>query len=79
MNSDEYGFVRHCELQNLAGQAVSVDMIDGLQNILPAGTPRLLQSGSSNLIDAYKWTELDESSGLAFFTLNSGITDPANR
>jgi hypothetical protein len=75
MNSDEYGFVRHCELQNLAGQAVSVDMIDGLQNILPAGTPRLLQSGSSNLIDAYKWTELDESSGLAFFTLNSGITD----
>jgi hypothetical protein len=75
MSSDEFGFVRHCELQNLSDQTVRVDLLDGLQNILPAGTPRLLQSSSSNLIDAYKWTEYDNSSKLGLFTLNSGITD----
>ena len=75
MSSDEFGFVRHCELQNMSDQIVSVDLLDGLQNILPAGTPRTLQSSSSNLIDAYKWTEFDKESKLALFTLNSGITD----
>ncbi|MDX8381194.1 MAG: hypothetical protein R8M14_03700 [Ghiorsea sp.] len=72
---ETYGFVRRCEFINLGQKAVEVDMVDGLQNILPAGTPRALQLGSSNLIDAYKWTELDEASGLAMFTLYSGITD----
>jgi len=75
--SDEYGFVRNCELNNLGGTGVSVDMVDGLQNILPAGTPRFVQTNSSNLVDAYKWTELDQQSGVAFFTLYSGITDRA--
>ena len=75
--SAEYGFVRDCELQNLDGAAVEVDILDGLQNILPAGTPRFTQTNSSNLVDAYKWTELDAESGLAFLTLYSGITDRA--
>jgi len=74
-NSDTYGFVRDCELQNISDQPVSLDLIDGLQNILPAGTPRKIQSISSNLVDAYKWNELDEETGLAFFSLYSGITD----
>ena len=79
--SDTYGFVRQCELENLsensADKPLSVELIDGFQNILPAGTPRFTQANSSNLVDAYKWTELDESTGLAFFTLFSGITDRA--
>ncbi len=77
MTSDSYGFVRQCELQNLGENSVSVNMVDGLQNILPAGTPRFVQTNSSNLVDAYKWTELDRQSGMAFFTLYSGITDRA--
>ena len=76
-SSDSYGFVRTCELQNLGENTVSVDMVDGLQNILPAGTPRFVQTNSSNLVDAYKWTELDQHSGLALFALYSGITDRA--
>ena len=52
-------------------------MVDGLQNILPAGTPSFTQANSSNLVDAYKWTELDDATGLALFTLYSGITDRA--
>ncbi len=77
VTSDSYGFARQCELQNLGNQSISVDMIDGLQNVLPAGTPRFAQTNTSNLVDAYKWTELDEATGLALFTLYSGITDRA--
>ena len=75
--SDNYGFVRQCEVQNLGGTKAKVDLIDGLQNILPAGTPTFTQANSSNLVDAYKWSELDESTGLAFLTLYSKITDRA--
>lgn len=77
MTSDQYGFCRQCELVNLSEQDVSVKMIDGLQNVLPAGTPRFTQTVSSNLVDAYKWTELDQNTGLAMFTVYSGITDRA--
>ncbi|MGB5397843.1 MAG: hypothetical protein WBN96_11895 [Gammaproteobacteria bacterium] len=73
--SERYGFARQCELENLGNEHVSVDMVDGLQNILPAGTPRYIQTNSSNLVDAYKWTQLEEQTGMALFTLNSAITD----
>lgn len=75
--SEEYGFVRQCEIENLSDAAANVEVLDGFQNILPAGTPRYTQANSSNLVDAYKWTELDESTGLVLFTLYSGITDRA--
>ena len=75
--SAEHGFVRDCELQNTGSASTRVDVVDGLQNILPAGTPRFTQTNSSNLVDAYKWTELDEETGLVFLTLYSGITDRA--
>ena len=77
VTSDEFGFARQCELENLGGEAVRVELVDGLQNVLPAGTPRFTQTNSSNLVDAYKWTELDEETGLALFSLYSGITDRA--
>jgi len=75
--SAEFGFIRQCELENLGTGALQVEVVDGLQNILPAGTPAFAQTNTSNLVDAYKWTELDESTGLAFLTLYSGITDRA--
>ena len=39
--SDSYGFVRQCELENLGNSNISADVLDGLQNILPAGTPTI--------------------------------------
>jgi hypothetical protein len=75
--SEKYGFVRQCQLENLSNDDIQLEMIDGFQNVLPAGTPRFTQTNSSNLVDAYKWTELDPTTGLAFFTLYSGITDKA--
>ena len=77
MTSDQFGFVRHCELVNNGRRRTRVDILDGLQNILPAGTPLLAQTNSSNLVDAYKWTELDEATDLGVFTLYSGISDRA--
>ena len=77
LTSDSYGFVRRCELENLGKQDCKVELIDGLQNILPAGTPRFAQTNTSNLVDAYKWNELVEDKGLALYALYSGITDRA--
>ena len=75
--SAEHGFVRHAELVNLGAMTRNIEIVDGLQNLLPAGTPIFTQTNSSNLVDAYKWTELDEATGLAFLTLYSGISDRA--
>jgi len=77
MTSDQFGFVRHCELENPGKRAASVQVLDGLQNLLPAGTPQMAQANSSNLVDAYKWSELDEATGLGVFALYSGISDRA--
>jgi hypothetical protein len=75
--SDSFGFVRQCELQNVGDRSVTAEIVDGLQNVLPAGAPAHVQASASNLVNAYKWTELDEATGLAFLTLYSGITDRA--
>lgn len=75
--SDSFGFSRSVDLKNIGEQPAQVAVIDGLQNVLPAGTPRFTQAQSSNLVDAYKWTELDDQTGLALYTLYSAITDRA--
>lgn len=77
LTSDKYGFVRRSELANLGSKRQEVELIDGLQNILPAGTPRFAQTNTSNLVDAYKWNELVERQRLGLFTLYAGITDRA--
>ena len=75
--SERYGFVRHCELINTGELAVRVELVDGLRNLLPAGTPIGSQTNASNLVDAYKWSELHEGVDLGLYTLYSGITDRA--
>ena len=42
--SEAYGFVRQCELSNLGEHGIRLELVDGLQNILPAGTPLPLPS-----------------------------------
>ncbi|MFT4604207.1 MAG: hypothetical protein ACI9W4_000936, partial [Rhodothermales bacterium] len=76
-SSDEFGFVRESELENTGASDCRLEVVDGLQNLLPASAPRFAQTNSSYLVDAYKWTEKDEETGLAMFTLFSGITDKA--
>ena len=52
--SSQYGFVRKCELENFGSQALAIELVDGLQNMLPAGAPPFVQANSSNLLNAYK-------------------------
>jgi hypothetical protein len=75
--SDRYGFVRQAELLNTGDSERRVDVLDGLQNLLPAGTPLGVQTNASNLVDAYRWSELDASTGLALYTVYAGISDHA--
>lgn len=75
--SEAYGFVRECQLENSGDNNATIEVLDGLRNLLPAGTPAATQTNASNLVDAYKWTELDPKTGLALYTLYSQITDRA--
>lgn len=74
-SADRFGIVREASLTSL-GQALELEIVDGVLNLLPADTPRALQNRASNLIDAYKWNEL-EPSGLATYSLYAKISDRA--
>ena len=75
--SGRYGVVRTARLTNLGDGPCHVDLLDGLQNLLPAGVTTQLQATMSNLLDAYKRSELDPATGLGLFTLSSTLTDVA--
>ncbi len=78
MNSDRYGFIKRSEISNLDKQStVYARVADGLQNILPYGVNRTLQSNMSTLVDGYKKCELHEETGLGIYTLSSILTDKA--
>ena len=75
MTSERFGFVRRTAILNLAPGAVELDVVDGIQNVLPDGLTRAFQMEFSTLADAYKESELDPSSGLALFRLSAIPTD----
>lgn len=76
---EKFGFVKTTWLQNISasGAAVHVELLDGLQNILPANVGSTTQNAFSCLLDAYKRNELEHETGLGIFTLNSTLTDLA--
>lgn len=76
-NSDQYGFIKYSILSNLSKEEVTMEVIDGIRNILPYGVNRMLQSNMSTLVDGYKKCELHESTGLGIYTLSSILTDKA--
>ena len=64
MPAGQWGWVRRATLRNDGTEPVSVEMIDGLQNVLPSGVEQKTQNVFSTLVDAYKKTET-----LSFATL----------
>ncbi|MDG1278847.1 MAG: hypothetical protein P8O16_16315 [Algoriphagus sp.] len=76
-SSNKFGFVRKCKLVNNSKETLKVELVDGIQNVLPYGVDPGLQQSSSNLIDAYKKTELIGESHLGLFTLSAIIVDKA--
>ncbi len=77
LNSDKFGFVKETKLFNRGEEAVQVNIVDGMRNILPYGVNRGLQTNMSTLVDGYKQSELIEAAGLGIFTLSSILTDKA--
>jgi len=71
MTSDRFGFVRRSALANLAAEPVGIDLLDGIQNLLPHGLTRRFQMEYSTLADGYKENELEPETGLGLFKLGS--------
>ncbi len=76
-NSHRFGFVRTAELHNHSDKDYAITLLDGLQNLMPHGVPSELQAKTSNLVDAYKRSELEPTSGLGIFALSATIVDKA--
>jgi hypothetical protein len=74
---ETYGFVRTAKLKNLTSASQHIELLDGLQNILPDGVTRRFQLEYSTLVDGYKRAELELSSGLGIFQLTSVPVDRA--
>ena len=75
--SDRFGFVKTTWLENGSTSHCSVSLVDGLQNLLPYGATTALQTTFSNLLNAYKRSELETETGLGIFSLSSTLTDLA--
>ncbi len=74
---EKFGFIRSCELLNLDDSPTSVEITDGLQNMLPSGLGKDFQLRYSNLADAYKKAERLSDSSLGIYYLSSIPTDRA--
>jgi len=76
-SSNKYGFVKKSEIHNHSDKECKISVLDGLQNIMPYGVNTDLQATTSNLVDAYKRSELHENSGIGIFALSAIIVDKA--
>ncbi len=76
-NSDKYGWIKRSELKNTGHENIRVGFLDGIRNIIPWGVDYAFQNEYSNLLDAYKKSELLQDSSLALFMLSSIPVDRA--
>ncbi len=76
-NSDEFGFVKTSKIFNHTGSALKINLLDGIQNILPAGVERIFQVAFSTLADAYKKNELLPENRIGIYSLSSIPVDKA--
>lgn len=76
-SSKVYGFVKKSALVNTSDKDFRITLLNGLQNIMPYGVPSDLQRSTSNLVDAYKRSELEPESGTGIFALSAIIVDKA--
>ncbi|MBQ7419464.1 MAG: hypothetical protein IJV17_01845 [Prevotella sp.] len=74
---DRFGFQREVTLVNLGTETVNLEVLDGIQNVMPCGVPSALYQASSNLVNAYKQTQLEPQTGMGLFCLSAIIIDRA--
>ncbi len=72
--SDRFGWVRTVSLLNCGNEALTVAIVDGLLDVMPWGIGVPFQQQMSNLGNAYRRSEIDES-GIGVYTLEALIVD----
>lgn len=75
--SERYGFVKRSVLKNENEEIVDIEILDGIQNIIPYGVGEAIQTSTSNLVDAYKKSELEADTALGIYALSAIIVDKA--
>ncbi|MEM7655626.1 MAG: hypothetical protein AAF399_05810, partial [Bacteroidota bacterium] len=70
-SGDRFGWIRQSQLSNIGGESVKVELLDGIQNILPPGLEVMMQNDRSNLMNAYKKSELLPESGVGLYSLSA--------
>lgn len=75
--SDAFGFVKYSDIVNVSSDSLEIEVLDGLQNLLPNGVNSAVQESRSTLVDAYKKNELVPETGLGVLSLSAMIVDKA--
>jgi hypothetical protein len=75
--SDRFGFVKTASLVNNSAESVSVEILDGIENLIPFGVESDVQNSLSCLVDAYKKNELQTDTGLGLYSMSSILVDRA--
>ena len=70
-NSDRFGFIRRAWLANSARTRARIEVLDGIQNIMPCGTSSQFNLEYSTLLDAYKRSEIIAETGIGLFRLSA--------
>jgi hypothetical protein len=74
--SSTYGFVRTTTVRNVGVERVRIASLDGLVDVLPCGLEPTLYQRFGNLTNAYKRSELvDSTARLAVYSLESPVSD----
>ena len=76
-SSDRYGIVRSVSLRNHGSSSRRLHVLDGMRNILPHGVELRSWQSASNLVNAYRRSEIDDELPLGYYTLESLLTDKA--
>ncbi len=74
---DRFGFIKSSWLHNWGKKSGRIELLDGLQNIMPYGATHALQTSFSSLLNGYKRNELDARTGMGLFSLSATLTDQA--
>jgi hypothetical protein len=75
MISERFGMVRECRMRNLGPTRRTLEVLHGIQNLVPSGVTRRLQGEMSCLTDAYKQNEIIGQFGPGVYSMASGLTD----
>jgi hypothetical protein len=70
-NSQQFGFVRRAWLSCSGPANARIELLDGLQNLMPCGAGSQFNLEYSTLLDAYKKSELLPDTGLGLFRLSA--------